>query len=127
VMSLEATRIGIRLEDGASLEVEPVEWHDIVYAVDDKTKQIVEEIAGTYTQFPLMPAWAVTIHKAQGLTLASVMVDLDRGAFAEGQVYVALSRCQTIEGLSLRRPVRAYEVRCSEAARAFYGKIRRIR
>jgi hypothetical protein len=53
------------------------------------------------------------------------MVDLDRGAFAEGQVYVALSRCQTIEGLSLRRPVRPFEVRCSEAARAFYAKIRR--
>ena len=72
-----------------------------------------------------MPAWAVTIHKAQGLTLKSVMVDLDRGAFAEGQVYVALSRCQTMEGLSLRRPVRSFEVRCSEAARAFYMKMRR--
>jgi ATP-dependent DNA helicase PIF1 len=53
-----------------------------------------------------------------------VLVDLDRGAFAEGQVYVALSRCQTMEGLSLRRPVRANEVRCSEAARGFYEKIR---
>jgi ATP-dependent exoDNAse (exonuclease V) alpha subunit len=71
-----------------------------------------------------MPAWAVTIHKAQGLTLARVMVDLARGAFAEGQVYVALSRCQTIGGLSLRRAVRVHEVRCSEAARAFYEKVR---
>jgi ATP-dependent DNA helicase PIF1 len=84
----------------------------------------VDEVAGTFIQFPLMPAWAVTIHKAQGLTLARVMVDLARGAFYEGQVYVALSRCQTIGGLSLRRAVRVHEVRCSEAARAFYEKVR---
>jgi ATP-dependent exoDNAse (exonuclease V) alpha subunit len=71
-----------------------------------------------------MPAWAVTIHKAQGLTLERVMVDLARGAFADGQVYVALSRCQSLEGLSLKRPVRVSEVRCSEAARAFYEKMR---
>jgi ATP-dependent exoDNAse (exonuclease V) alpha subunit len=76
-------------------------------------------------QYPLMPAWAVTIHKAQGLTLARVAVDFGRGAFAEGQVYVALSRCQTLEGLSLARPVRAHEVRCSAAARVFYAKMRR--
>ena len=72
-----------------------------------------------------MPAWAVTIHKAQGLTLARVAVDFGRGAFAEGQVYVALSRCQSLEGLSLARPVRAREVRCSEAAQTFYAKIPR--
>jgi ATP-dependent DNA helicase PIF1 len=124
VMSLGDDRIGVRLEDGTTHEVEPVEWQDIAYALDEKTKKIVEEVAGTYVQFPLMPAWAVTIHKAQGLTLANVVVDLDRGAFAEGQVYVALSRCQTIEGLSLRRPVRTLEVRCSQAAREFYAKIR---
>ena len=81
-------------------------------------------MAGVYRQFPLMPAWAVTIHKAQGLTLERVMVDLARGAFADGQVYVALSRCQSMEGLSLRRSVRVSEVRCSEAARDFYNKIR---
>lgn len=125
VMSLTDKTIGVRLEDGAVLDVEPIEWEDIEYALDEEKKTIVEEVAGRYTQFPLMPAWAVTIHKAQGLTLASVMVDLHRGAFAEGQVYVALSRCQTMEGLSLRRPVRPFEVRCSEAAREFYRKMRR--
>jgi ATP-dependent DNA helicase PIF1 len=94
------------------------------YALDEKTKEIVEEVAGVYRQFPLMPAWAVTIHKAQGLTLERVMVDLARGAFADGQVYVALSRCQSMDGLSLRRSVRLSEVRCSKAARAFYAKMR---
>jgi hypothetical protein len=122
--SLHDARVVVRLDDGTEHDVEPIEWQDIRYALDEKTRTIVEEVAGTFIQFPLMPAWAVTIHKAQGLTLARVMVDLARGAFAEGQVYVALSRCQTMEGLSLRRPVRASEVRCSEAARGFYEKIR---
>jgi hypothetical protein len=124
VTSLHDAKVVVRLDDGTTHDVEPVEWQDIRYAVDEKTKVIVEEVAGTFVQFPLMPAWAVTIHKAQGLTLARVMVDLARGAFAEGQVYVALSRCQTMGGLSLRRAVRVHEVRCSEAARAFYGKVR---
>jgi hypothetical protein len=124
VTSLHDGRVVVELDNGISHDVEPIEWQDIRYALDEKTKTIVEEVAGTFIQFPLMPAWAVTIHKAQGLTLARVLVDLARGAFAEGQVYVALSRCQTMEGLSLRRPVRAGEVRCSEAAKGFYEKIR---
>jgi len=124
VTSLHDGRVVVELDNGISHDVEPIEWQDIRYALDEKTKTIVEEVAGTFIQFPLMPAWAVTIHKAQGLTLARVLVDLARGAFAEGQVYVALSRCQTMEGLSLRRPVRASEVRCSEAAKGFYERIR---
>lgn len=133
VKELYDARVGVRLDDGTSLEVERIVWQDVRYALrelkesDETKKTIVEEVAGTYEQFPLMPAWAVTIHKAQGLTLARVLVDLDRGAFAEGQVYVALSRCQTLEGLSLRREVRLSEVRCSEAARGFYAKMRRRR
>jgi len=124
VTALHDAKVVVRLDDGTTHDVETNEWQEIRYAVDEKTKEIVDEVAGTFIQFPLMPAWAVTIHKAQGLTLARVMVDLARGAFAEGQVYVALSRCQTIAGLSLRRAVRVHEVRCSEAARAFYEKVR---
>lgn len=130
VKGLTDKSVRVRLADGSSFDVERIEWQDVRYALrepdgDDRKKSIVEEVAGTYEQFPLMPAWAVTIHKAQGLTLARVLVDLDRGAFAEGQVYVALSRCQTLEGLSLRRAVRLSEVRCSESAREFYSRIRR--
>jgi hypothetical protein len=121
VTELTTERIRVQTDDDIH-DVEPVEWQDIEYSYDRKEKKIVDEVAGTYTQFPLMPAWAVTIHKAQGLTLARVEVDLDRGAFAEGQVYVALSRCQTLEGLSLRRPIRPWEVRTSAAARQFYAK-----
>jgi hypothetical protein len=124
VTALRDDKIVVRLDEGTTHDVETIEWQDVRYAADEKTKEIVDEVAGTFVQFPLMPAWAVTIHKAQGLTLARVMVDLARGAFAEGQVYVALSRCQTISGLSLRRAVRVQEVRASEAARAFYEKVR---
>lgn len=127
VEALSRERIRVLLDDGREYDVERVEWQDVRYALDETTRSIVEEVVGTFAQFPLMPAWAVTIHKAQGLTLERVLVDLGRGAFAEGQVYVALSRCQTIDGLSLRRPVRASEVRCSEAARDFYARLRRRR
>lgn len=123
VKSMRDAAIQVRLDDGAEHDVEIIEWEDIRYGLDEK-KSIVEEVAGVFRQFPLMPAWAVTIHKAQGLTLERVMVDLARGAFADGQVYVALSRCQSMEGLSLKRPVRVSEVRSSEAARAFYDKMR---
>ncbi len=125
VESLSSNSLRVRLTTGDSHEVEPVEWQDIRYAWDSKEKKIVEEVLGTFVQFPLIPAWSVTIHKAQGLTLSRVAVDLGRGAFAEGQVYVALSRCQTLEGLSLTRAVRPYEVRCSVAATEFYAKLRR--
>jgi ATP-dependent DNA helicase PIF1 len=126
VREMQDKSVRVRLDDGSTFDVERIEWQDVRYALNEE-KRVVEEVAGTYEQFPLMPAWAVTIHKAQGLTLAKVLVDLDRGAFAQGQVYVALSRCQTLEGLSLRRPVRLAEVRCSESARTFYGKMRRRR
>lgn len=106
-------------------EVQPIEWQNLRYAWDRKEKKIVEEILGTFVQFPIIPAWSVTIHKAQGLTLSRVAVDLGRGAFADGQVYVALSRCQTLSGLSLTRAVRPHEVRCSTAAADFYAKLRR--
>lgn len=125
--TLREGTVGVRLENGELHEVDAVEWQNLVYSWDAGSRKIVEEVLGAFIQFPLMPAWAVTIHKAQGLTLARVAVDFGRGAFAEGQVYVALSRCQSLEGLSLARPVRAHEVRCSEAARAFYAKIRRRR
>lgn len=125
VERLHGESIEVRLDDGEVAFVEPVEWENLVYTWDRQEKKIIEEVLGSFIQFPLMPAWAVTIHKAQGLTLARVAVDFGRGAFAEGQVYVALSRCQSLEGLSLARPVRAREVRCSEAAQAFYAKIPR--
>jgi hypothetical protein len=86
-----------------AVEIEPVTWESVRYEVVDG--RVAPTVIGSYKQSPLMPAWAITIHKAQGLTLEDVRVDLGRGAFASGQAYVALSRARSIEGLSLARPL----------------------
>ena len=89
-----------------AIEVGPVTWENIEYTVDPETSEISQKIIGTFRQYPLKPAWAITIHKSQGLTFDKAIIDA-QDAFAFGQVYVALSRCRTFEGLvlsSLLRP-----------------------
>ncbi|MBL8067678.1 MAG: AAA family ATPase [Armatimonadetes bacterium] len=92
-------------EGGAVVEVNPEVWEKSRYGWDRLRNQIVTEPIGSFTQLPLKLAWAVTIHKSQGLTFDRIHIDLDRPAFSHGQVYVALSRCRTLAGLSLTRPV----------------------
>jgi ATP-dependent exoDNAse (exonuclease V) alpha subunit len=80
------------------------------YAHDKQEQKIRHNVIGTYTQYPVRLAWALTIHKSQGKTFDKVFIDLSRGMFAHGQLYVALSRCRTLEGIMLNHPVRPQHI-----------------
>lgn len=97
--------IHVKLENGNIIEVEPNTWEMFKFSFDRLSQKIVSEVAGAFTQYPLMLSWAVTIHKSQGKTFNKVIVDMGTGAFAHGQTYVALSRCTTLSGLVLRVPI----------------------
>jgi len=101
----------IELDSGEQVEVTPYTWELSRSYFSENTKTIEREVVGTFTQIPLRLAWAVTIHKSQGKTFERIVVDLGRGAFTTGQTYVALSRCVSLEGLYLARPLKASDVR----------------
>ncbi len=92
-------------EDGAELDVEREMWENVRYTYHEKEKKIDEEQLGVYKQFPLRLAWAITVHKSQGLTFRQVNIDFTGGVFAGGQTYVALSRCTSLDGISLKEPI----------------------
>jgi ATP-dependent exoDNAse (exonuclease V) alpha subunit len=125
VSRLEEKRVWVEL-DGREHEVEPAAWEQRRYAYDQTQQKIVESVAGTFKQFPLRLAWALTIHKSQGLTLDKVYIDLGRGTFAHGQAYVALSRCRSLEGLALARPLRPSDVLFDPAAMGYRSKFNNI-
>ena len=100
----------VELEDGRSYSLEPEQWENMQYDYDEKEKRIKETVLGTFTQFPVKLAWALTIHKSQGLTFNNIVIDLAGGAFSSGQTYVALSRCTSLEGITLRQPIRLRDI-----------------
>lgn len=104
--------------DSENITVKPMRWENTKYTVDSKTKEITEEVVGTFTQIPLKTAWAVTIHKSQGLTFDNLLLDA-HNSFAHGQVYVALSRCRTLEGLILLQPLRPSDIITDPAINTF--------
>ncbi len=105
ILDFEADCIQVQCpEDNKLIAVGRVEWQNMKYTLDKETKEIQETVIGTFTQYPLKLAWAITIHKSQGLTFDNAIIDA-RAAFAHGQVYVALSRCRTLEGIVLSTPL----------------------
>jgi ATP-dependent DNA helicase PIF1 len=123
VVSLAEDSVRVELltdHAGEQYEVPRATWETYKYEFDPVEDRVKPVITGSYTQIPLMLAWAVTIHKSQGKTLEKVHLDLGSGAFTAGQVYVALSRCRKLEDITLARPIRPDEVTCDERIRRFF-------
>jgi len=109
--------------DSEPVKVEPLTWENIKYSLNPENKEIQEEVAGSFTQYPLKLAWAITIHKSQGLTFDRAIIDV-QDAFTHGQVYVALSRCKSMEGMVLCSPLASRGMGIDEAILRFDRKVR---
>ncbi|MFH1154696.1 MAG: HRDC domain-containing protein [Pseudomonadota bacterium] len=125
VATLSRDRITVECpDDPESIHVEPVEWENITYTVNPETHEIQTDIIGRFKQFPLKPAWAITIHKSQGLTFDNAVIDAE-SAFSHGQFYVALSRCRTLGGIVLSSRIPSQGIAADDAVLDFIETARR--
>ncbi len=123
VQELAEDRVVVQI-DGENHTVRPETWEDIEYVYDDREKTIKPNVRGTFMQFPIRLAWAITIHKAQGKTLDQVVIDFGYGAFAPGQAYVAISRCRSLQGIYLKYPVRQRDIFVDKRIVEFMAQVR---
>jgi len=111
--------LDIKLSNGINVEVPPYTWETNNYYYEPETESIEAECLGSFTQYPVRLAWAVTIHKSQGKTFDQIVIDIGQGAFAHGQVYVALSRCTSLQGLILRKPILKHHIKSDPRIQSF--------
>lgn len=123
IESLSPIEIKVRINGVISYSVPRNTWNKIRYYYDPETRKIEEEVLSTFTQFPIRLAWAFTIHKSQGKTYNSVVVNMQGGAFAHGQTYVALSRCTTLEGLYLSQPIERDDIKIDPIVVSFMEQV----
>jgi len=116
----------IRLQNGETHKLEPVTWENRKYTYHKDNRRIASEVVGTFTQYPIKLAWAITIHKSQGLSFDNVVIDLGSGAFVNGQVYTALSRCRTLDGIVLKRMLKQTDIIADKRVLHFYETERLI-
>lgn len=110
IIDIDDTSIKVRAtSDGTEIDVTPETWENMKYELDEKTREIREQVIGRFTQYPLKTAWAITVHKSQGLTFEHAIIDVQH-SFAHGQTYVALSRCKSLEGMVLASPIPQYAI-----------------
>jgi ATP-dependent DNA helicase PIF1 len=121
---LDEDEIKVRFADGEVYTVEKVTWENKNYSWDKSTRAITAAVQGTFRQYPLRLAWAMTIHKSQGLTFDNIAVDLGKGAFAHGQLYVALSRCRTLGGIQLNSKIALKDIIVDERVERFARRCR---
>ena len=119
VSCLSENTITVKLEDGSEVNVEQAVWESKEQVYNRETKKMESEVVGTFTQYPLNLAWAITIHKSQGMTFDRMHFDLSRGTFAEGQAYVAISRMRSLEGLTLSNPIMPHHIIQNPEIKAF--------
>jgi len=120
ITQLDKNTIGIRINN-KEYQLEMETWDNVEYQYDPITSKIVEKVVGTFDQFPIRLAWALTIHKSQGQTFDRAIIDLSNGAFAHGQTYVALSRCRNTEGIILTRPITPADIIVDERVYDVYS------
>ena len=122
IHELTENEIKVIMEDGKIHNVTKESWENRIYRFDRMKKRVTSEVIGTFWQFPVKLAWAITIHKSQGLTFESLHLNTGRGAFAHGQTYVALSRCRDFNGLTLKKPVNKTDIILDPRVMEFFKK-----